>query len=117
MDIVQLTDTAAYDAPGHHGMVAFTLQGRDRTPNEHFWVGLSIFLPGGGAERAASPTEKVYLVLDGEVTVITDRETVTLGAMDSCRIAPGEARAIENRGHAAARMVVMSATSKPGDAT
>lgn len=117
MDVVKLSDITPYEAPGHHGMVASTLQGKSATPNEHFWVGLSIFLPGGGADRAASATEKVYVVLSGEVTVITETETVTLAATDSCRIAAGEARSIENRSKDAARMIVISANAEPGDKT
>jgi hypothetical protein len=33
-------------------------------------VGLSHFLPGDGAGPDASPTEKVYFILSGELTVI-----------------------------------------------
>ena len=40
-------------------------------------VGVSHFLPGGGAGPDASPPEKVYYVLAGELTVIVDgKETV-----------------------------------------
>ncbi len=40
-------------------------------------AGISHFLPGGGAGPDASPPEKVYYVLDGELTVIVDgKETV-----------------------------------------
>lgn len=116
METIRARSVSPYDAPGHHGMVAFRLQGRDATANEHFWVGLSLFLPGGGAERAASATEKVYVLLDGEITVITDDETTTLRPMDSCRIAPGEFRSLENRGHEVARMLVVGATCAPGAA-
>lgn len=114
MDIIRANAISAYEAPQHHAMASFLLQGRDTTVNEHFWVGLSLFLPGGGAKRAASPTEKVYVLLDGELTVITEKETSTLGPMDSCRIAPGEFRSIENRSLDVARMLVISATSQPG---
>ena len=40
-------------------------------------AGVSHFLPGGGAGPDASPPEKVYYVLAGELTVIVDgKETV-----------------------------------------
>lgn len=116
MEVVRGQSVSPYEAPKHHHMVSFLLQGRSATANEHFWVGLSLFLPGGGAERAASPTEKVYVLLDGEITIITDDEIIILLPSDSCRIAPGEFRFIENRGHDVARMLVISATSEPGDA-
>lgn len=114
MEIVRAGTANPYAAPGHHGMTAFALQGREVTANEHFWVGLSMFLPGGGAEEAASATEKVYVVLEGEITVVTEAETVGLKPMDSCRIAPGESRAIENRGHDVAKMLVISSVAGPG---
>ena len=44
-----------------------------------------------------SPLEKMYVVLAGEVTISNGTETITLGAWDSCRIAPGEPRALANR--------------------
>lgn len=114
MQINHFNDASPYEAPKHHGMTAFRLQGGDASQNEHFWCGLSLFLPGGGADWAASPTEKVYVVLDGQITVITETDTATLGARDSCRIAPGENRKIENRGKDIARMIVISANAKPG---
>lgn len=112
METVRIGSAKAYEAPKHHGMVSRLLQGRDLTANAHFWVGLSLFLPGGGAERAASATEKVYVLLEGEITVITDEGETTLRAMDSCHIAPGEERSVENRGHDVARMLVISATAE-----
>jgi mannose-6-phosphate isomerase-like protein (cupin superfamily) len=61
---------------------------------------------------AASPSEKIYVVISGEVTVITQSGSVTLGPLDSCHLGPGEARAIENRSNAVASMLVV--LSKPG---
>lgn len=115
MEITRAYAITAYEAPRHHAMTAFTLQGKDITANEHFWVGLSLFLPGGGAERASSATEKVYVVLEGEITVVTDDGETALGPMDSCRIAPGEARTIENRSHDVAKMLVISANAGPAN--
>ena len=45
----------------------------------------------------ASPLEKLYVVVEGEVTIVTDGGEATLGPLDSCRIAPGERRRLENR--------------------
>ncbi|MBF0277909.1 MAG: cupin domain-containing protein [SAR324 cluster bacterium] len=115
MKTVRYSEINSYEAPKHHGMSAFLLQGLKASENEHFWCGLSIFLPAGGAEKAASATEKVYVVLSGEITVITDEGTTTLSAFDSCRIAPNEERIIENRSRDVAKMLVISASAKPGD--
>ena len=41
------------------------------TETTDFWVGLSTFQPGGGAEMGSTPFEKVYVVIEGEVTIKT----------------------------------------------
>jgi len=48
-----------YNAPRHNGCVSYRLQGAEASPLEDFWIGISHFLPDGGAERDASPFEKV----------------------------------------------------------
>jgi quercetin dioxygenase-like cupin family protein len=107
MQVTELADARPYSAPKHHDMVGLRLQGFDASEAESFWVGLSHFLPGGGAERDATPLEKVYVVVDGEVTVVTEDGDRTLGPLDSCRLAPGEARSIENRTNRPASMLVV----------
>ena len=107
MQITRLGAAKPYDARGHFNMVGLRLQGFDASPAENFWVGLSHFLPGGGAESSATPIEKVYVVLSGEVTIITDAGAETLGPLDSCRLAPGERREIINRSNSPASMLVV----------
>lgn len=107
MQVTRLQDAEPYEAPKHHDMRALRLQGFDASDAHGFWVGLSHFLPGGGAELDATPLEKVYVVLDGEVTVITDDGEATLGALDSCWLAPNEARSIVNRTNRPASMLVV----------
>jgi len=55
----------------------------------------------------ATPIEKVYVVVDGEVTVVTADGETSLRPLDSCWLAPGEARAIENRTNRPASMLVV----------
>ncbi|MGH9088605.1 MAG: cupin domain-containing protein [Acidimicrobiales bacterium] len=107
METTRLDNAAPYSAPGHHDMAAFRLQGHGASSTEHFWVGLSHFLPGGGAERSATPIEKVYVVVDGQLTFVTDEGEEVLGPLDSCRFAPGEARTVENRSNRVASMLVV----------
>jgi mannose-6-phosphate isomerase-like protein (cupin superfamily) len=57
---------------------------------------MSQILPGGGIAPSASPEEKFYLVLEGEVIFETPDGVVMLGVWDSCRIAPNEMRALRN---------------------
>jgi quercetin dioxygenase-like cupin family protein len=107
MEVVRLEEAKPYQAPRHSDMRGLRLQGYEASGGESFWVGLSYFLPGGGAEMDATPVEKVYVVVDGEVTVTTEEATATLGPLDSCRLAPNEARAISNRTNRPATMLVV----------
>ena len=106
MKKIQLDKVKPYEAPGHFKMIALRLNGKDETGAEKFWVGLSHFLPGGGAEFDATPAEKYYFVLDGEITVRTEKEEVVLGPWDSVYIAPNERREIINNTNKPVSMLV-----------
>ncbi|HEX2727912.1 MAG TPA: cupin domain-containing protein [Beijerinckiaceae bacterium] len=97
MNVVRLDAAPAYEAPGHNLMRMLRLQGREAGASDVLWLGLSHILPGGGTTLDASPLEKMYVVLDGEVTISNGTEEVTLRTWDSCRIAPDEPRALANR--------------------
>ncbi|WP_245944980.1 cupin domain-containing protein [Pelagibacterium lacus] len=88
-------------------MCGLRLQGHEATNTDAFWVGLSHFLPGGGAEESSSPLERVYVVLSGEVCVTVDGKETLLKPMDSCHLAGGERRTIMNRGNLPASMLVI----------
>ncbi len=107
MHVKRFEDALPYEAPNHWGVVGLRLQGFEDGGPENQWVGLSQFLPGGGAGPDATPFEKVYVVLDGEMTVIVDGEETVLGRYDSCTVAPGEVRKIENRSNHTCRMLVV----------
>ena len=114
MEVTRLQDAKPYDAPKHFDMRGLRLQGFEASGAEAFWVGLSNFLPGGGAEMDATPLEKVYVVVSGEVTITTEEGETTLGALDSCRLAPNEARAIVNKTNLPALMLVAMPYPKGG---
>jgi len=107
MKKISLAQVKPYEAPGHFKMVALRLSGKEETGAEKFWVGMSHFLPGGGAEFGATPAEKYYLVLDGEITVKTKKEEITLGPWDSVYIAPNEGREIINKTNKPVSMLVV----------
>jgi quercetin dioxygenase-like cupin family protein len=108
MKKVELKDVQPYQAPKHFDMTALKLHGREETGTQTFWVGLSYFLPGGGAEFDASPAEKVYFVLEGEVTVKGESgEEITLGPWDSIYIGANEGREIINKTKRPASMLVI----------
>ena len=108
MQITRLSEAQRYDAPGHFDMRSLRLQGFDASETDFAWTGLSYFLPDGGAEMDTSPLEKIYVVLDGEVTIkLGDGTEHVLGRLDSCFIPGGEARAIVNAGNVVATMLVI----------
>ena len=107
MKVTRFTDAKAYQAPNHFDMRSLRLQGFEPNGPKAFWTGLSHFLPGGGAGPDASPLEKVYVVVAGELTIVADGQEVLLREMDSCFIPGGEVRAVKNEGNAVATMLVV----------
>jgi glyoxylate utilization-related uncharacterized protein len=109
VEVRRIAEAPRYAAPGHFDMAALRLQGRDVGSATGFWVGLSHFLPGGGAERSASPLDRVYVVVDGEIAIEDGAGAeVTLGRLDSCFVPGGEARTVRNRtGLPCSMLVVM----------
>ena len=108
MKKVELKQVKPYQAPKHFEMTALKLHGRDETGCSTFWMGLSHFLPGGGAEYDASPAEKVYFVLEGRVTVKGESgDVIELGPWDSIYIGPNEGREIINGTNRPASMLVI----------
>ena len=112
MEVKRFADAKAYEAPNHRAYSSLRLFGLDASGPKQFVVGLSHFLPGGGAGPDASPTEKVYVVLAGELTVIAGGKEVVLKANDSCFIGPNEAREIINRGNDVVTMLVAMSAPK-----
>ena len=114
MQITRFADARRYDAPKHFDMRSLRMQGFDLTASKFAWVGLSHFLPQGGAEMDTGPLEKIYVVLAGEVTIELGDGTVhVLKPLDSCHIPGGEARLIRNRGNAIATMLVVMPHPEP----
>ncbi len=109
MKKITLEEVKAYEAPGHFGMVAMRLQGAEETGVTKFWMGLSHFLPNGGCEWGYedNPLEKVYFVLEGEITVKSKTEEIVLKKWDSLFIGPNEGRQIINKTNKPASMLVV----------
>lgn len=106
MQVTRYSDARPYEAPEHYNMRCLRLQGKEATRTDTLWVGLSHLLPGGRTSLKDAAVEKIYIVVAGEVTVETPTETVTLGFLDSCRLAPGEARALINNTNAPASILL-----------
>ena len=107
MLVKRFEDAKTYEAPNHRGVVGLRLQGFELGGPQNQWVGLSQFLPGGGAGPDSTPFEKVYVVLEGEMTVIIGGAETVLGPLDSATIAPGEEREIVNRSNHVCKMLVV----------
>ena len=113
MLVKRFADAKTYEAPNHRAYSSLRLFGADAGGPKQFLMGLSHFLPGGGAGPDASPTEKVYFVLAGELTVIAGGKETVLKTNDSCFIGPNENREIVNRGNEVVTILVaMSSPSK-----
>ncbi len=106
MNITRVADAPPYVAPAHHHVDTTRLQGLEAGPTERFWVGLSLYQPGGTAEKATAPEETVYVVVDGELVVHTDHGETVLGRLDSMHLAKGETRSIMNRSNQEAVLLV-----------
>ncbi len=108
-------ELTGYEAAGHFGCVAMRIHGKEETGAQEFWMGVSTFLPGGGAEYGYedNPFEKVYYVLEGEMTV-TDKggKKYVMHKDESITILPFEGRKLCNESNYPARMLVIMNYSK-----
>ena len=107
MKVTRFADAKPYEAPNHYDIRSLRLQGFESGGPETFWVGLSHFLPGGGAGPDASPIEKVYVILEGQLTVRVGDSELILGPRDSCCIPPNEVREVKNNSNSVATMIVV----------
>jgi len=107
---VAYADMTKYGVPPKHfNVVSGRFQGETETGLKAFWMGMSHYLPGGGVEWSGedSAEEKVYFILEGELTVTSKDETFVLGPRDSLYIGPNEGRSIVNNTSKPATMVVV----------
>lgn len=110
MQITRYSEARPYEAAEHYDMHCLRLQGKEATATDTIWIGLSHLLPGGRTTLTDAAVEKIYIVVAGEVTIETTGQIVTLGYLDSCRLAPGEARALSNRTNAPASVLLAMPT-------
>jgi|SRR5689334_720832 len=107
MKVKRIRNAGPYVAPNHRDCTALRLFGAEAGGTSGVIVGVSHFLPGGGAGPDASPPEKIYFVLEGELTVIVDGKETVLKQHDSCVIEPNEMREIVNRGTSVCTILVI----------
>lgn len=110
MRVTRHAGAPAYVAPAHHGVATLRLQGHEAGPTERFWVGLSYYLPGGGADENPTGEETVYVVLDGELVVQADGREEAIGTHDSVHLPKGTRRRVDNRSARPATLLVIIGT-------
>ena len=111
MIVRTLSEAKPYDAPNHRDYKSLRVFGAEMGGSQSLVFGISHFLPGGGAGPDASPPEKIYYVLAGELTVIAAGKVTVVRTGDSCYI-PNETREIVNRGNEVCTIAVAVAPVK-----
>jgi uncharacterized cupin superfamily protein len=110
MHITRIADAPHYEAANHTNMTLLRLQGQEASPAKALWLGLSTLEPGGHTSLAGSPVEKHYVVIEGELTLVSELDGVTteavLGPLDSALYVPGEKRQLVNRSKAPAKVLL-----------
>jgi len=110
MNVTRIDSAPEYEAPNHFDMRCLRLQGHEAGASQSIWLGLSVIGPGGHTSLNASPLEKHYVVLEGELTLVSERNGVTSEAVlrpqDSACIEPGEKRQLINRSASVVRVVL-----------
>ena len=91
MKTVKDAKGAPYEAPKHFGVYGLQKFVKE---SERVSVSFSYFQPNGGAELSASPTEKIYYVVKGSITVKNKIERHVLNMGDLIFIGADEERQI-----------------------
>jgi quercetin dioxygenase-like cupin family protein len=108
MNVTRYDSARTYEPPGHLGVTALQLHGPgfDEAATA---IAIGGFPPGATAEQSSSDLERLYVMLEGRLTISTDEQEVVLGRLDSCRIASGEGRRMRNDTDQNATVLVIAA--------
>jgi hypothetical protein len=110
MNITRFDQAPPYKAPNHFDMHMLRLQGHEAGPSQSLWLGVSQLLPGGHTTLDGSPVEKHYVVLEGELTLVSELNGVHTEAVlqrhDSACFAPSEKRQLVNRSNRPAMVLL-----------
>ena len=119
MHVTRLNQAPEYVAPNHFDMQCLRLQGKEAGPAVQLWMGMSILKPGGHTTLDESAIEKHYMVLQGELTLVSELDGVEtreiLKVWDTCRFAPGEKRQIFNHSNSEARILLAMPFDPPAN--
>lgn len=114
MYITRFAEAKIYEAPNHSDMTCFRLQGKEASPCHQMWMGMSVIEPGGQTGLDGSNVEKIYLVIEGEITVFCEtasgvKSEAILRANDSCVFLMNEKRQLKNLSNQVAKVVLIMA--------
>ncbi len=94
MKLIKVGEGTPYNAEKHFNYWSMSkLNPKDTSKRLH--IGVSHFLPGGGAEMSSSLLERVYFCMDGKITVRSKDQEYHLDAGDMIYIAAGEERGFQ----------------------
>lgn len=107
--VTRFNECKQYFPPMHDVTVhAMHLQHKEMGCEAPYWVGCSHYLPGAKAEMSAIPLDKVYVLLEGELTIeFEEGKTEKLTKGDSIWIGPDVTREVRNETNAVATMLVV----------
>lgn len=107
--VTRFEEAKPYSAKGHDVTIhTMHLQHKSMGCDAPYWVGNSYYLPGASAEMSASPLDKIYVMLEGELTIeLGNNEIVKLAKGDSIWIGQDEKRSITNKSNKVASMLVI----------
>ncbi|WED23361.1 cupin domain-containing protein [Vibrio sp. JC009] len=104
---VTLDDAKQYSPPGHFKMTAAGLHNEAVGRSKAFGIGISVFEPGGGAESNSEGPERVYFVLEGQLTITTPDGDIVLNQFESIYRPAGAECGIINKSDKLVKMLVV----------
>ena len=104
--VVRKSEATPYEVAAHFEMLPTRLHLPQDVNEGRMSMGLSHFLPGGGAEFGNNPNETIYYVISGQMTLKTDDEETILYAGDTFHCGPGTNKSILNSGKECSKMLV-----------
>jgi len=105
--ITRSNEAARYEAPGHFDVRTTRLHNPVDVNDGRIVMGLSHFLPDGGASKSSSPAEIIYYIVKGEMSITLDDGTFILKAGDSIHLGSMTTKEIKNTGIVTAEMLVI----------
>ncbi len=105
MKLIKHGQGVQYEAKGHFSCYAMNklVVGQD---TRKLTVGMSHFLPGGGAQMSSLPKERAYYVLSGTIKIIGKSEEYEVSPGDLIYIGAGEERSFQALGTEPATILV-----------